>query len=310
MRIAIQMDPIESINPYYDSTLLIGAEACKRGYEVFYYTPDTLSFDRGVVKAYGAPIEMRLQEQDYYTLGEFAHIELSSMDVVLMRNDPPFDTAYITATYILEKLQPKVRVINDPFHVRNNPEKWLVQSFQDITPPTLISRDLRLLDAFRKEHQDIVLKPLYGFGGHSIFRIRKDDPNFLSFLEMFFTSTKEPIIAQAFLPEVKTEEKRILIIGDTIQPVMNRRPADNEIRANIRAGGSGHTIELTPKQRAICERLIPHFVERGFFLVGLDMIGDYVTEINVTSPTSLQWTSRAYGLDMGKVFWDAVEKSR
>jgi glutathione synthase len=310
MRIAIQMDAIQSINPNNDSTLLIGAEACKRGHSVFYYTPEHLSFDRGVVKAYAAPIQMRLQEQDYFTLGEFAYMDLSNMDVVLMRNDPPFDTAYITATYILEKLQPKVRVVNDPFHVRNNPEKWLVQSFQDITPATLISRDIRLLTEFRKEQKDIVLKPLYGFGGHSIFRIREDDQNFTSFLEMYFASTKEPIIAQAFVSEVDTQEKRILIIGGEIMPVMNRRPAENEIRSNVRVGGSGHRIELTPKQRAICERLIPHLNERGFFLVGLDMIGDYVTEINVTSPTSMQWTNRAYGIDTGKLFWDALEKTR
>lgn len=302
------MDPIASINPYYDTSLLLGVEACRRGYEVFYYTPDMLSFHCGRVVAYAAPIELRLQETDYFTLGEFSHMDLSSMDVVLMRNDPPFDMAYITATYYLEKLQPKTLVINDPFHVRNNPEKWLVQSFQHLTPATLLSRDAGLLDAFRREHRDIVLKPPYGFGGHSIFRIREDDQNFASFLEMYFASTREPIIAQAFIREVDTEEKRILIIDSEIMPVMNRRPGAGEIRANLRVGGAGHTIELTDRQRAICHELIPHLRERGFFLVGLDMIGDYVTEINVTSPTSLQWTNRAYGVQLERIFWDGVER--
>ncbi len=314
MRIAIQMDPIGSINPASDSTILLAHGAQVRGHEIWHYTPDALSYSSdGSLSAQAQPFAVHsLGAQWQYTLGEAARLDLRSADVILLRQDPPFDMAYITSTFMLESLaRPGAKkaplIVNDQFQVRKHPDKLFPLAFPDLVPPTLISRDLAELKAFRAAHGDIVLKPLYGFGGKSVFHIGQRDMNFYSFLEMAFEYTKEPIIAQRFIPEVKDAEKRIVIIDDFIAPAMNRVPPQGEIRSNLRIGGEGRKIELTQKQRTIAERLVPELQKRGLLLVGLDMIGDFVTEINVTSPTGLRWINAAYDVKLEDVFWDKVE---
>ena len=307
-RVALQMDPLESINPRTDTTLLLGVEAIRRGYEVYTYAPSQLSFKEGKAVARARKVDLRLADKDYFTAQPVAQVDLTEMQVILVRQDPPFDMAYLTTTYILETLKNKVKVVNDPFHIRNNPEKWLILQYPHLTVPTLISSDSYALQAFRKEHKNIVIKPLFGHGGYGVFHIRKDDPNFLSFLEFNFMRSNEPLVAQPFIKEVAQDEKRIVIIDGQIMPVMNRVPPEGEIRSNLRAGGIGKKIELTTKQRGRVEELLPALKERGFLLTGLDMIGDYITEINITSPTGLRWINAAYGVNCERVFWDAVEK--
>ena len=307
LKIAIQMDPIAAINYASDTSLLLGAEACRRGHELYYYHPEALSFREGRLTAQGWPAVFRLEENNYYTLGDKQVLDIAEMDVVLLRQDPPFNMAYITTTYLLESVHPKTLVVNDPFHVRNAPEKWLVQQYPDLTPPTLISRDTAEFVRFWADHKDIVLKPFYGHGGNSVMRFAPGDNNFYSFLEFYLGEFNDPLIAQPFLKEVAGEEKRIVIIDGKIAPVMNRIPPAGEIRSNFRIGGTGRKIELTSKQRTAVERIIPELQKRGLLLVGLDMIGDWVTEINVTSPTGLRWINQTYDVQLEQWFWDAVE---
>lgn len=308
LRIAIQMDAIESINPKSDSTLLLGIEACRRGYEVFYYTPDKLTYHDGKITARAYPIQFFDDVSNYYKLGDEFVLDLRSVAVVLLRQDPPFDMNYLTTTYILEMLAPDVLVVNDPASVRNLPEKIFPTMFHKFMPPTLISADELEIKEFFMEHKDIILKPLYGHGGRAILHLKDGDDNFKPLLEMIFTANREPIIAQKFLPEVKTEDRRIILANGEVVGVLGRIPEQGEIRANLRVGGLGAKAELTIKQQEICEALRQPLKEKGLIFVGLDVIGDYLTEINITSPTGLRPINKLHGVQLERNIWDAIEE--
>ncbi len=305
------MDPLESLKPQTDSTLLLGLEAQARGYELYYYTPDKLSWRDGAITAVAQHITLHPDPAHYYDLGEALTLDLKTMDVVLLRQDPPFDMAYISTTYILEQLHPKTLVVNHPTSVRNHAEKLFPMLFRQFTPPTLVSADVREIEHFRSDHKDIVIKPLYGFGGHSVLRLKPDDDNFHALMEMLFAESKEPWVVQKFLPEVKTGDRRIILIDGEIGGIMGRIPAEHEIRANFRVGGTAVKAELTPRQREICEALGPLLKEKGLIFAGLDVIGDWLTEINITSPTGLAPMNRLYG-KFGSArreeIWDAIER--
>ena len=308
LRVAIQMDPIASINPRTDTTLLLGVEAIRRGYEVFYYVPSALTFKAGEVIAQAHPIELRNNPDDYHTLGESLTLNLTEMDVVLMRQDPPFDMAYITATHLLEMLAPRTLVVNDPAAVRNTPEKLFMFQFPQFVPPTLITRDAHAIEEFLKEHGHIVIKPLYGYAGHSVFSVKQGDTNLHALLEMFLGLSKEPVIAQRFLPEIRTMDKRILVIDGKISAVLGRVAAADDIRVNMRVGGQGVKTEPTARDIAIGETVGAELARRGIVLAGLDVIGEYLVEANVTCPTGFVRSNALYGLKQESIFWDAVEK--
>lgn len=307
LRVAIQMDPIESINPRSDSTLLLGVEACRRGYKVFYYTPDKLTYRDGKISARAHPIKFFDNPEHYYELAEGFVLDLQTMDVVLLRQDPPFDMNYITTTYLLEMLQPKTLVVNDPASVRNNTEKLFPTLLREYMPPTLISADIQEITEFYIEHKDIILKPLYGFGGRAVLHLKEGDDNFHSLTEMLFTGSKEPIIAQKFLPEVKSEDKRVIMVDGEVAGVVGRVPAAGNIRANMRVGGTASKAELSKKQKEICEVLRASLKDKGIIFAGLDLIGDYLTEINITSPTTLRAANNLYGVNLERNIWDAIE---
>ncbi len=303
------MDPIGSIKPQTDSTLLLGLEAQKRSYELFYYTPHTLSWSNGAVTARAQRITLYDGHEHYYDLqGDPETTDLKSMDVILLRQDPPFNIGYITTTYLLEKLHPKPFVVNNPRSVRDFPEKLLPLLFQQYMPPTLISADRQEIDAFRQEHQDIVLKPLYGYAGHKIFRVRINDVDFEAMLDKAFTAYPEPWIAQRFLPEVKTGDRRIILIDGEIGGIMARIPAEHEFRANFRVGGTAAKAELTAKQHEICTAMGPLLKEKGLIFAGLDIIGDWLTEVNITSPTGLPAMNRVNSTKLEVDIWDAIER--
>ncbi len=306
--VAIQMDPVESINPRTDTTLLLGMEATRRGYDVYHYLPRDLTFEQGEITARARPVEFRNDPDDYYTVGQWQVLNLREADVVLMRQDPPFDMAYITATHLLEMLQPEVLVVNDPFYVRNSPEKLFMFQYPQFVPPTMITRDAEAVEAFLATQGDIVIKPLYGYAGHSVFRLRQGDTNLHSLMEMFFSISKEPIIAQRFLPEIRTMDKRVIIVDGKISAVMGRVPAEDDIRANFRVGGSGVRVDPSARDMEIGEAVGRDLLERGILIAGLDVIGDYLTEINVTCPTGLPKSNAIYGLQQERMFWDAVEQ--
>ena len=308
IRVAIQMDDVARVNPKSDSTLLLGIEACKRGYEVFYYTPDKLTYRDGEITARAFPIKFFDDLRKYYELGEEFTLDLRTLDVVFLRQDPPFDMAYLSTTYLLEMLMPDVLVVNDPASVRNNPEKLFPMAFREFMPPTIISADEREIAEFYGEHQDIIIKPLYGYGGRAILRLKAGDDNFKPLLEMIFSSSKEPIMAQKFLATVKTEDKRIVLINGEIGGAIARIPEDGSIRANMRVGGVAVKTELSPRQREICEALRQPLKEKGLIFVGLDVIGDYLTEINVTSPTGLRPINKLSGVFLERDIWNAIEE--
>jgi glutathione synthase len=306
--VAIQMDPVESIKPQSDTTLLLALEAIERGYATVCYHPSDLTFRNGEVTAKVRPVEFRATLQDYYTAGDYTTMNLREAKVILMRQDPPFDMAYITATYILETLKRDVLVVNDPYHVRNAPEKLFMFQFPQFVPPTLITRSVEAIEAFVEEHSDIVIKPLYGYAGISVFRIKKGDSNLHALLEMFFGTSKEPIIAQRFLPEIAKYDKRVIVIDGKVTAVLGRVPAEGDIRANMRAGGTGMKVEPTARDLLIGETVGAELAKRGIVLAGLDVIGDYLTEINVTCPTGLVKSNAIYGLKQQATVWDAIEK--
>jgi len=305
--VAIQMDPIEFINPHSDTTLLLGVEAIRRGYEVYYYLARDLTFKNGDITALARHVTLRNNPADYHTIGEWKTLNLREVDVVLMRQDPPFDMAYITATHLLEMLSPDTLVVNDPFHVRNAPEKLYMFEFPQFVPPTLITHDGREIEVFLKEHKKIVLKPLYGYAGHSVFSLSEHDTNLHALLEMLFASFKEPIIAQRFLPEIKSMDKRVIVIDGKVSAVMGRVPAEDDIRANFRAGGSGVKVEPTVRDILIGETVGKELAKKGIVLAGLDVIGEYLTEINVTCPTGLPKSNALYGITQERMVWDAIE---
>jgi len=310
LNVAVQMDPIERINIRGDSTFALLLEAQKRGHAVTYYTPDKLALRGNKVFASVRSLKVKDEPGSHFTLGEPARIDLSSCDVVLMRQDPPFDLAYISSTHLLERIHPKTLVVNDPAHVRNAPEKMFVMDFPDLMPPTLITRDLAEIKAFRAEHGDIVMKPLYGHGGGAVFRVTRDDLNFGSLYDMFAVTFREQWVVQAWLPAVKEGDKRIILVDGEFAGAVNRVPAPDDLRSNMVRGGSPKATDLTARERHICERLGPHLRERGLLLVGIDVIGDYLTEINVTSPTGIRAVRNVGGPDIAKLVWDKIEGRR
>jgi glutathione synthase len=285
-------------------------EAQARGHQLFHLTPDRLSLDNGKVVASLEPMQVRDVKGDHFTLGETILTDLSEMDVVLLRQDPPFDMFYVTTTHLLQRIHPKTLVVNDPFQVRNLPEKLFVTEFPDLMPPTLISKDRSLIDAFRARHGDIIVKPLYGNGGAGVFLLHKDDKNLASLLEMFANANREPLVIQAYLPAVRAGDKRIILIEGEPVGAINRVPAANEARSNMHVGGKATPTEMTARELEICARIGPELRKRGQILVGIDVIGDYMTEINVTSPTGIREVKRFGGADIAALFWDAVEKRR
>ncbi|MCM2439513.1 glutathione synthase [Agrobacterium vitis] len=308
--VAVQMDHVSSINISGDSTFAMSLEAQARGYKLFHYTPDRLTMRDGRVYATVEPMEVRDVKGDHFTLGSPERVDLSTMDVVLLRQDPPFDMAYITATHMLERIHPKTLVVNDPAWVRNSPEKIFVTEYADLMPPTLITRDPAEIAAFRAEQGDIILKPLYGNGGAGVFHSTRDDRNFSSLMEMFGQMFREPFIAQGYLPAVRKGDKRIILVDGEPVGAINRVPAEHDARSNMHAGGKPEPTELTTREREICARIGPALRERGFLLVGIDVIGDYMTEINVTSPTGIREVKNFGGADIASLLWNAIEKKR
>ncbi|HLH88154.1 MAG TPA: glutathione synthase [Xanthobacteraceae bacterium] len=310
LNVAVQMDPIERINIRGDSSFALLLEAQARGHALAYYTPDRMALRGNEVFATVRALAVRDTEGDYFTLGEEKRIALKSFDVILMRQDPPFDLAYITATHLLQRLAPGTLVVNDPGHVRNAPEKVFVTQFPDLMPPTLITRDLTEIKAFRAEHGDIVMKPLYGHGGGAVFRITADDLNFGSLYDMFAVTFREPWVIQRFLPAVKLGDKRIILVDGEFAGAVNRVPQADDLRSNMVRGGAAQAAELTPREREICARLGPALRERGLLFTGIDVIGDYLTEINVTSPTGIRAIRRLGGPDIAAMIWDKIEARR
>jgi glutathione synthase len=308
LTVAIQMDPIERIDITGDSTFALALEAQARGHGLFYYGPRDLTFRDGAVTARARPLSLREVKGDHFTLGESALHDLSKMDVVLMRQDPPFDMAYITATHILERIHPKTLVVNDPFHVRNAPEKLFVTLFKDLMPPTLITSDRREIDSFRAAHKEIILKPLYGNGGAGVFRVKQDDENLGAMLEMFTAFYREPVIVQRYVPEVRQGDKRIILVDGEFAGAINRVPAAGEARSNMHVGGRPEATALSAREKAICAAIGPELKARGLIFAGIDVIGDYLTEINVTSPTGIREVKRFGGPDAAALVWDAIEK--
>ncbi|HVE02885.1 MAG TPA: glutathione synthase [Rhizomicrobium sp.] len=310
LTVAIQMDPIDKIDIAGDSTFAMALEAQSRGHALIYYGPRDLTFREGKVTARVRSLSVRSVKGDHFTLGEAKVFDLSQADVVLMRQDPPFDMAYITATHILEHIHPKTLVVNDPAHVRNAPEKIFVTQFRDLMPPTLITSDRREINEFRAQHKDIILKPLYGNGGAGVFRVKPDDENLGALLEMFTQFYREPVIVQRYLPEVRKGDKRIILVDGVFAGAINRVPAVGEARSNMHVGGKPEATKLTKREQDICAALGPELKKRGLIFTGIDVIGDYLTEINVTSPTGILEVRRFGGPDIAKLIWDAIERRK
>jgi glutathione synthase len=310
LNVAVQMDPIERINVRGDSTFALLLEAQRRGHRLSYYTPDRLALRDGKVSASVRPLQVRDSVGDHFTLGEPQHIDLSSRDVVLLRQDPPFDLAYISTTHMLERIHPRTLVVNDPAQVRNAPEKIFVTEFPDLMPPTVITRDLEAIKAFRAEQGDIVMKPLYGKGGEAVFRLEREDLNFGSLYDLFATMFREPWVVQKFLPAVKDGDKRVILVDGEFAGAVNRVPAPDDLRSNMVRGGAAQSTELTDREREICKTLGPALRQRGLLFVGIDVIDGNLTEINVTSPTGIRAIARLGGPDVAAKIWDAIEAKR
>ena len=307
LEVAVQMDPLEKINFAGDSTFAIMLEAARRGHRLWFYTPDHMSLEAGGVTARAREIAVRDEPGHYYELGETRQLDLSKVDVVLLRQDPPFDLAYISSTHILERIAARVLVVNDPASVRNAPEKLFVMEFADLMPPTLITRDRAAIERFRAEHGEVVMKPLFGHGGASVFKVAPRDQNFGSLFDLFSTIFREPWVVQRFLPAVSLGDKRILLVDGEPLGAINRVPAEDDIRSNMVRGGAAAATELSDRERAICARLGPHLRQRGLLFVGIDVIDGWLTEINVTSPTGLRALKSIGGPDLAPSIMDKVE---
>jgi glutathione synthase len=307
LTVAVQMDPIQSIKIAGDSTFALLLEAQARGHTLLHYTPDRLALADGRVMARAEPLTVQDVEGAHASLGEPERVDLASLDVVLLRQDPPFDMAYITTTHLLERIHPRTLVVNDPAHVRNAPEKLFVTHFPDLMPPTLITRDRTEIEAFRAEQGDVVMKPLYGNGGAAVFKVGRQDPNFGSLFDLFSATFREPWVVQRFLPEVRDGDKRIILVDGEAAGAVNRVPAENDIRSNMVRGGAARPTDLTPREREICERIGPALKRMGQVFVGIDVIAGHLTEINVTSPTGLRAIKRLGGPDLAAAIWDAIE---
>jgi glutathione synthase len=310
LNVAVQMDPIANINIRGDSTFALLLEAQKRGHRLSYYTPDKLSLRGAELVAPVQSLSVRDQAGDHFTLGEARRQPLNAFDVILLRQDPPFDLAYITSTHFLERLHPQTLVVNDPASVRNAPEKIFVMDFPDLMPPTLISRDRDEINAFRDAHGAVVMKPLHGHGGAAVFRILPQDMNFGSLFDMFSVTFREPWVIQRFLPEVSHGDKRIILVDGEFAGAVNRVPAADDLRSNMVRGGAAQATELSPRERDICARIGPSLRERGLLFVGIDVIDGHLTEINVTSPTGIRAIARLGGPDIAAKIWDVIEKKR
>ena len=306
-KVAVQMDPVDAIHIAGDTSFALALEAQQRGCMLWYYHPHDLFLEAGVIKAVCQTMILRDDENDHVTLGPRKECALSTMDVILMRQDPPFGMAYITATHLLEMLPANTMVLNNPHEVRNAPEKLLVTSFNDLMPPTLISRNVDVIQRFRAQHKDIIIKPLYGNGGAGVFRLQPSDQNINALLEMFFASNHEPVMVQAFLPEVVKGDKRIILIDGEPVGAINRVPQEGEARSNMHVGGKAEAIELSARDREICAKIGPELKRRSLMFVGIDVIGNYLTEINVTSPTGMREMTRFTGQNITGFFWDAVD---
>jgi glutathione synthase len=307
LKVAVQMDPIERIDIRGDSTFALLLEAQERRHDIAYYTPDRMALRDGEVFATVAPLAVRDVAGSHFTLGEAKRTALSSFDVILMRQDPPFDLAYISATHLLERLHPRTLVVNDPAHVRNAPEKLFVTEFPDLMPPTLVTRSLDEIKRFRAEHGDIVMKPLYGAGGAAVFALKAEDMNFGSLYDLFAATFREPWVVQKYLPAVKHGDKRIILVDGNFAGAVNRVPQADDLRSNMARGGVAEATDLTDRERAICQRLGPALRERGLMFAGIDVIDGYLTEINVTSPTGIRAVRRLGGPDIAAMIWDRIE---
>ncbi len=307
LSVAIQMDPVSTIDIIGDSSFILGLEAQKRGYKLYHYLARDLSMKGSRVYARVSPVVFRKEQGNHASLGESQLMDLADIDVILMRQDPPFDMSYITATHLLDHVHPETLVVNDPSWVRNCPEKLFIAEFPELMPPTLITNDLGEIKAFRSEYKDIIVKPLYGNGGAGVFHIKPDDENLNSVYELFEQYYREPIIAQLYLPDVRKGDKRIILIDGEPAGAINRVPAEGEARSNMHVGGRPDPIGLTERDHEICAAIGPTLKERGLIFVGIDVIGDYMTEINVTSPTGIQEINRFNNVTLEADIWDAIE---
>ena len=307
LAVAFQMDHISTVDIEGDSTFVLALEAQRRGHALFHYGPSDLSFKDGRVLARAQEMRVERKAGAHFTLGAEQTLDLAGLDVVMMRQDPPFDMAYITATHLLEHIHPQTLVINDPIEVRNAPEKLFVTKFEGLMPPTLITSDMRQIVEFRAEHKDIIVKPLFGNGGAGVFHLKPDDENLSSLMEMFTKASREPVIVQRYLPEVREGDKRIILVDGEAAGAINRVPASGEARSNMHAGGKPAPSKLTRRDQEICEMIGPSLRERGLVFVGIDVIGDYLTEINVTSPTGLQQIARFDNVHLETRIWDRIE---
>ncbi len=307
LAVAIQMDPIESVNIDADSTFVLALEAQRRGHALFHYLPRQLFFREQRVYAVARPLQVRREHGNHFTLGAPQTIDLATLDIVLMRQDPPFDMSYITATHLLEHVHPQTLVVNDPVHVRNAPEKLFVTHFEGVMPPTLITSDRAEILDFRQRHRDIIVKPLFGNGGAGVFHLTENDENLNALLELFTQLYREPVIVQRYIPEVREGDKRIILVDGVAVGAINRVPAAGEARSNLHVGGTAVKAELTVRDREICEAIGQSLKSRGLIFVGIDVIGDYLTEINVTSPTGLQEINRFDGVQLEARIWDRIE---
>ena len=308
LSVAVQMDPIDRIKIAGDTTFALLLEAAARGHALYYYLPESLSLrGGGTVVAEAAPLAVRDEAGNHFTLGATQTLDLGTMDVILLRQDPPFDLAYITTTHLLERLPPRVLVVNDPASVRDAPEKLFVMTYPDLMPPTLITRDKGEIEAFRRQHGAVVMKPLYGHGGASVFKIAEKDGNFGSLYDLFATLFREPWVVQGFLPNVVHGDKRIILVDGVPLGAVNRVPAENDIRSNMVRGGAASATAFTDREREICDTIGPELKRRGLLLVGIDVIDGYLTEINVTSPTGIRAIKRVGGPDLAVPVWDAIE---
>lgn len=310
LKVAVQMDPVEGINIHTDTTFLMMETAQARGHSLWVYRPERLALEERRVTARGRPLTLRRELGNHFTAGETETRDLAEFDVVLMRQDPPFDMAYITATHLLERIHPQTLVVNNPAEVRNAPEKLFVTGFEGVQPPTLITADIEAIADFRARHGDMVLKPLYGGGGSGVARLKADDPNLDALLELHAMIGREPVIAQKFLPAVAQGDKRILLVDGEAVGAINRVPADGQVRSNLRVGGRAEPVELTARDQELCAIIGPELKRRGLLFVGIDVIGDYLTEINVTSPTGAQQLKRFAGIDATVHLWDRIEQIR
>lgn len=310
LKVAFQMDEISGLHIEGDTTFAMMLEAQKRGHELFYYTPDRLNLLDGKVTATGHNVEVKDVAGDHFKLGEEKTVDLSNYDVVHLRQDPPFDMGYITTTHILEQIHPKTLVVNNPKEVRNAPEKFFVLNFPELTASTLITRDEKTVESFRKEKKDIIVKPLYGNGGAGVFRLKEDDTNLSSLMEMLKEQSPEPFIVQEYLPAVRAGDKRIILIDGEPVGAINRVPAANETRSNMHVGGRPEHIDLSERDKEICAAIGPELKKRGLIFVGIDVIGDVLTEINVTSPTGVREVLKFGGADIVALLWDSLEEKR